>query len=81
MKTEKLWGVAGGEGTNRAQRALTSFMRRTPLTTTPRRQPSMSWRLNEKSYSSGDCDWVATVFVVSSRSKAALASRRPSPGH
>jgi len=27
-------------GTNRARRALTSFMRRTPLTTTPRRQPS-----------------------------------------
>ena len=26
-------------GTNRARRALTSFMRRTPLTTTPRRQP------------------------------------------
>ena len=25
--------------TNRARRALTSFMRRTPLTTTPRRQP------------------------------------------
>ena len=25
-------------GTNRARRALTSFMRRTPLTTTPRRQ-------------------------------------------
>jgi len=35
----------------------------------------------KKSYSSGDCDWVAAVFVVSSRSKAALASRRPSPGH
>ena len=28
-------------GTNRARRALTSFMRRTPLTTTPRRQPPM----------------------------------------
>ena len=28
-------------GTNRARRALTSFMRRTPLTTTPRRQPSV----------------------------------------
>jgi len=27
-------------GTNRARRALTSFMRRTPLTTTLRRQPS-----------------------------------------
>ena len=27
-------------GTNRARRALTSFMRRTPLTTTPRRQPT-----------------------------------------
>ena len=27
-------------GSNRARRALTSFMRRTPLTTTPRRQPS-----------------------------------------
>ena len=27
-------------GTNRARRALTSFMRRTPLTTTPRRQQS-----------------------------------------
>ena len=26
-------------GSNRARRALTSFMRRTPLTTTPRRQP------------------------------------------
>jgi len=26
-------------GTNRARRGLTSFMRRTPLTTTPRRQP------------------------------------------
>ena len=26
--------------TNRARRALTSFIRRTPLTTTPRRQPS-----------------------------------------
>ena len=26
-------------GTNRARRALTSFIRRTPLTTTPRRQP------------------------------------------
>ena len=26
-------------GTNRTQRALTSFMQRTPLTTTPRRQP------------------------------------------
>jgi len=26
--------------TNRARRALTSFVRRTPLTTTPRRQPS-----------------------------------------
>ena len=26
-------------GTNRIRRALTSFMRRTPLTTTPRRQP------------------------------------------
>ena len=26
-------------GTNRARRALTPFMRRTPLTTTPRRQP------------------------------------------
>jgi len=29
-------------GTNRARRALTSFMRRTPLTTTPRRQPVIS---------------------------------------
>ena len=29
-------------GTNRARRALTSFIRRTPLTTTPRRQPSAS---------------------------------------
>ena len=28
-------------GTNRARRALTSFMRRTPLTTTPRRQPTL----------------------------------------
>ena len=27
-------------GSNRARRALTSFMRRTPLTTTPRRQPT-----------------------------------------
>jgi len=27
--------------TNRARRALTSFMRRTPLTTTPRRQPEL----------------------------------------
>jgi len=27
-------------GTNRARRALTSFTRRTPLTTTPRRQPT-----------------------------------------
>ena len=37
-------------GTNRARRALTSFMRRTPLTTTPRRQPTkitlcvINWR-------------------------------------
>jgi len=30
--------------TNRARRALTSFMRRTPLTTTPRRQPKASDR-------------------------------------
>ena len=29
-------------GTNRARRALTSFMRRTPLTTSPRRRPSRS---------------------------------------
>ena len=27
-------------GTNRARRALTSFIRRTPLTTTPPRQPA-----------------------------------------
>ena len=32
-------GVDTHPGTNRARRALTSFMRRTPLTTTPRRQP------------------------------------------
>ena len=37
-------------GTNRARRALTSFMRRTPLTTTPRRQPVVSgWKGNRRS--------------------------------
>jgi len=35
-------------GTNRARRALTSFMRRTPLTTTPRRQKSLA-HTNQKS--------------------------------
>ena len=40
-------------GTNRARRALTSFMRRTPLTTTPRRQPPMrcGHRLTQGSFS------------------------------
>jgi len=32
-------------GTNRARRGLTSFMRRTPLTTTPRRQPEVRGHL------------------------------------
>ena len=44
----------------------------------------LSWRLNEESDSSGDRRAVGSRFHAGPgaiRSKAALASRRPSPGH
>ena len=43
LHTEMVWRrpkTVTHPGTNRARRALTSFIRRTPLTTTPRRQPT-----------------------------------------
>ena len=41
-------------GTNRAQRALTSFIRRTPLTTAPRRQPRRLFTLTKRQHATSD---------------------------
>jgi len=57
--------------TNRVRRALTSFLRQTPLTTTPRRQPNCSNRtISVKLFISVDysscfsiCDWESTLIL------------------
>jgi len=57
-------------GTHRARRALTSFMRRTPLTTTPRRQLicSSTCMVNKvDQYSCAYCCSGECVFVASRR--------------
>ena len=48
-------------GTNRARRGLTSFMRRTPLTTAPRRQPILP-NPNRYSYNNGAYSSVVSYF-------------------
>jgi len=61
-------------GTNRARRALTSFIRRTPLTTTPRRQ--------RDAYSTGLCVSVKNVVIfikISCWCENFHASDHPSP--
>ena len=59
--------------TNRARRALTSFMRRTPLTTTPRRQPRpfCAW-VQHASHSATEPPWQQNIYYYFASHRAAL---------